>query len=108
MGYCVSEDFCVTILCYDFHKCRNYMHLKIIDHMSIITLYIHDITEHYPENVLSRLKKEVRYDVTFNLRNFNSAVGKLQLHDLLGFLHCQAFEMKIMYMDSYFVCKMPV
>jgi hypothetical protein len=77
--------------------------------MNRITVYIHDITEHYPENVLIRLRKEVeRYDVTFNLRNFNSAVGKLLLHVLLVFLHCQTFEKKLMYMDSYFVCKMPV
>jgi hypothetical protein len=77
--------------------------------MNRITIYILDIAGHYPENVLSRLKKEVeRYDVTFNLRNFNSAVGKLQLHVLLGFLHYQTFEKKRMCMDSYFVCKMPV
>jgi hypothetical protein len=42
------------------------MHLKIIDHMNRITIYVQDITEHYPENVLSRLKKEVEiYDATF-------------------------------------------
>jgi len=106
--YCVSEDFCVTILCYNCHKYRNHMHLKIIDHMKRI-IYIHDITKHYRENVLSRLKKEVeRYDVTFNVRNFNSAVGKLPLHVLLEFLHCQTFEKNIIYMDSYFVCKMLV
>jgi len=84
------------------------MHLKIIDHMNGITIYMHNITEHYPENVLSRLQKEVeRYDVTFNVRNLNSAVGKLPLHVLECF-HCQTFQKKIMYMDSYFVCKMPV
>jgi hypothetical protein len=107
--YCVSEDFCVTILCYDCHKYRNHMHLKIIDHMNRMTIYVHDITEHNPENVLRRLKKEVKiYDVIFNLRNFSSAVGKLLLYVLLEFLHCRMFEKKIMYMDSYFVCKMPV
>lgn len=55
MWYCVSENYCVIVLCYDCHK---YMHLKIIDHMNRI-IYMHNITEHYPENVLSRLKKEV-------------------------------------------------
>jgi len=85
------------------------MHLKIIDHMNRITIYIHDITEHYNENVLSRLKKEVeRYDVTSNVRNFNSAMGQLPLLVLLEILHCQIFGKKIMYMDSYLVCKMPV
>jgi hypothetical protein len=85
------------------------MHVKIVDHMNRITIYIHDITEHYPENVLSILKKGVeRYDVTFNGGNFNSAVGKPPLHVLLEFLHCQLFEKKIVYMDSYFVSKMPV
>jgi len=107
--YCASEDICVTILCYDCHKYRNHVHLKIIDHMNRITIYIHDVTEHYPENVLSRLKKDVeRYEVTFNLRNFNSAVGKLPLHIILEFLHCQIFEKKIIFMGSYFVCMMPV
>jgi hypothetical protein len=104
--YCLTEDFCFTILCYDCHKHRNHMHLKIIDYMNR-TIYIHYITEHYPENVLSRLKKEVeRHDVTFNVRN--SAVCKLLLHVLFEFLHCQIFEKKIMYMDSYYVCKMHV
>jgi hypothetical protein len=85
------------------------MHLKIIDHTNRITIYIHDITEHYPENVLSRLKKEVEeYDFIFNVRNFNSAMGKLPFHVLLEFLDCQTFEKKIMYMDPYFICKMPV
>jgi len=44
----------------------------------------------------------------FNVRNFSSAVGKLLLHVSLEFLHCQMFEKKIRYMDSYFVCKVPV
>jgi len=57
---CVSEDFCVTILCYDCYRYRNHMHLKIIDHMNRITIYVHDITEHYPENVLSGLKKRLK------------------------------------------------
>jgi hypothetical protein len=78
--YCVNEDFCVTILCYIYHLYRNHMHLKIIDHMDRI-ICIHDNTKHYCENVLSSLKKEVvRYDVTFNVMNFSSAVGKLPLH----------------------------
>jgi len=84
-------------MCYNCHKYRNHMHLKIIDHMNRITIYVHDITEHCPENVLRRLQKEVeRYDVTFNVRNFSSTVGKLPLHVLLEFLHCQTFEKKIM------------
>jgi hypothetical protein len=45
----VSEDCCVTILCYDCPKYRNHMHLKIVDYMNRITIYIHAITEHYPE-----------------------------------------------------------
>lgn len=108
MWYCVSEDFCVTILCYDCHKYRNHMHLKIIDHLNRITVYIHDITEHYPENVLSGLKKEVERYVTFNVRNFSCAVGKLPLHVSLEFLHCRMSKKKIMYIEFYFVCKMPV
>jgi hypothetical protein len=83
------------------------MCLKNIDHMNRI-IYIHDIIEHEPENVLSRFKTEVEsYDVTFNVRNLNSAVGKITLH-VVEFLHCQMFEKKIMYMDSYFVFKVPV
>jgi len=57
------------------------MHLKVIDHMNRIIIYMHNITEHYPENVLITLIKEVeRYDVIFNVRNLNSSVGKLPLH----------------------------
>jgi len=65
--YCVSEDFSVTILCYNCYKYRNHKHLKIIDHMNRITIYVHDITEHYPENVLSGLKKEVERYVNLML-----------------------------------------
>jgi len=65
--YCVSEDFCVTILCYDCHKYRNQMHLKIIDYMNRITIYVHDITEHYPDNFLSGLKEEVERYVNLML-----------------------------------------
>jgi hypothetical protein len=60
------------------------------------------------QNINLRIFEEVeRYDVTFNVRNLNSAVEKLPLH-ILEFLHCHLLEKNIMYIDSYFVFKMPV
>jgi len=43
------------------------MHLKIIDYMNRITIYVHDITEHYPDNFLSGLKEEVERYVNLML-----------------------------------------
>jgi hypothetical protein len=45
----VSVKTAVLLFCVSIVKYRNHMHLKIIDHMNRITIYIHDITEHYPE-----------------------------------------------------------